>query len=306
MVGRAQQLVGTELHPPVSTVDAMVQRLAWVTTATARGRDDDEPLALASLAAAGVQVDVVDWDDVRLDWAAYDRVAPRSTWDYPERLDGFLAWLDTVESAGRLCNPAASVRWNLDKRYLVELAADGVPTVPTAVAAAGRTEALPSDAFVIKPAVGAGSRDVGVYGPDQHEAAREHLVRLRARGMTALFQPLLASVAAEGERALVFLDGAFSHAATKHVALATGGEVDDLFAPEVISDCHPDGTELGVARAAMAAVGKRFGPTAYARVDLVRDRHARPCVLELELIEPSLFLHLDPDAPDRLAAALTR
>src|SRR5580765_6673197 len=110
----------------------MIDRLAWVTTRKARGLDDDEPLALAALARTGVSVEVVDWDDPGVDWARFDRVVLRSAWDYPERLAQFLTWLEQVAAVSELVNPPGIIRWNLDKRYLVELADAGVPITPTA------------------------------------------------------------------------------------------------------------------------------------------------------------------------------
>jgi len=96
----------------------VIKRLAWVTAQGARGLDDDEPIALAALARSGVSVDVVDWDDPGAGWSGYDRVVLRSTWDYPQHLAEFLAWVDAVDAVSELLNPAATVRWNLDKQYL--------------------------------------------------------------------------------------------------------------------------------------------------------------------------------------------
>ena len=284
----------------------MIGRLAWVTTRGARGRDDDEPLALAALAAAGVRTDVLDWDDPGVDWAGYDRAVLRSAWDYPERLPEFLEWLAVVDAATELRNPAPTVRWNLDKHYLAELADAGVPVIPTAYAEPGDRAELPAGEFVVKPAVGAGSRDAASYGPEQHEAARAHVARLHARGATAMLQPLLASVAREGEWPLVFLGGEYSHAASKRVDLPRAGAVEGLFAAERTAPHAADAAQRAVAHAAVEVLAVRFGVPAYGRVDLVRDDDdGRPCVLEVELVEPSLFLpHGGPAAVDRLVAAV--
>lgn len=264
----------------------MIGRLAWVTTRGARGRDDDEPLALAALAAAGVRTDVVDWDDPGVDWAGYDRAVLR-------------------DAATELRNPAATVRWNLDKHYLAELADAGVPVIPTAYAEPGDEADLPAGEFVVKPAVGAGSRDAASYGPEQHDAARAHVARLHARGATAMLQPLLASVAREGEWPLVFLGGGYSHAASKRVDLPRAGAVEGLFAAERTAPHDADAAQRAVAHAAVEVLAARFGVPAYGRVDLVRDDAGRPCVLEVELVEPSLFLpHGGPAAVDRLVAAV--
>lgn len=283
----------------------MIRRLAWVTAREARGSDDDEPLALAALAATGVHVDVVDWDDAGADWAGYERVVLRSAWDYAERLGEFLAWVDAVAAVTDLRNPAPMVRWSTDKHYLLELADAGVPVAPTLAVEPGDEPAFPAGDVVVKPAVGAGSRDAASYGPGDLDGAREHVRRLHGQGRSVLVQPQLTSVARDGEWPLVFLAGRYSHAASKRVQLPRAGVVDGLFAAETSTPHTADADQLAVAAAAVEHVTGRFGVPTYARVDLVRGDDGRPCVLELELAEPSLFLpQADPDAPARLAHAL--
>jgi glutathione synthase/RimK-type ligase-like ATP-grasp enzyme len=283
----------------------VIGRLAWATTGAVRGRDEDEPSALAAIAATGARVDVVDWDDPAVDWAAYDRVALRSTWDYAERLYPFLGWLAALEPVTEVLNPVPLVRWNLDKHYLGDLAAAGVPTIPTAFLEPGRIPPLPDQDIVLKPAIGAGSRNVGVYRPDQHDQAHAHIARLHARGEPVLAQPRIATVAEHGEWGLVFFAGRYSHAANKRVELAPSGELDELYAAETLTAHDADPAQIAAAQAAVDAVAAQFGVPAYARVDLVRAEDGGYLVLELELIEPSLFLpQADPDAPARLAAAL--
>ena len=285
----------------------MIERLGWVTARGARGRDEDEPLALTALHRTGVSVEVVDWDDPGVDWAGFDRVVLRSAWDYPERLPEFLSWLDHVAGVSDLVNPPATVRWSLDKQYLAQLAGAGVPITPTTYVAPGAEALFPDGDFVVKPAVGAGSRDAASYGPDQHEVAAAHVARLHAGGKVVLVQPFLASVATEGEWPLVFLDGLFSHAASKQVALPRAGVVDDLFAAETTAPHVATADQVAVARAAVDLVSSRLGTPTYARVDLVRDDAGGYCVLEVELVEPSLFLpYADAAAAERLAAALVR
>ncbi|GAB7192682.1 hypothetical protein NUM3379_33910 [Kineococcus sp. NUM-3379] len=283
-----------------------VRRLAWVSARAACGLDPDEPAALAALAAAGVAVDVVAWDDPAVDWASYDRAVLRSTWDYTDHLPAFLAWLEVVDGRTDLRNPLPVVRWSLDKHYLADLAAAGVPVVPTEFAEPGTAPLFPAGGFVVKPAVGAGSRDAASYGPAQHDAARAHVQRLHDRGLGALVQPLLASVAADGEWPLVFLAGRYSHAAHKRVDLPRAGEETGLFVPEVTGGHVATPEQVAVARAALDVVTARFGTPLYARVDLVRGDDGTPVVLELELAEPSLFLaEGGPGTAQRLAAALT-
>jgi glutathione synthase/RimK-type ligase-like ATP-grasp enzyme len=285
----------------------MIERLAWVTTRGARGLDEDEPIALAALARTGVTVEVVDWDDPQVRWADHDRVLLRSAWDYPQHLSRFLDWVDTAAAVSDLVNPPATVRWNLDKQYLAELAEDGVPITPTVFVHPGDTVKFPAGRFVVKPAVGAGSRDVAWYEPDERDQAARHVARLHASGQTVLVQPLLASVGRDGEWPMVFLGGTFSHAANKRVVVPQAGAIETLFADETNTPHVADPDQIAVATAAVDAVSRRLGTPTYARVDLVRDDDGRYCVLEVELIEPSLFLPFaDTTAADRFADVVVR
>jgi glutathione synthase/RimK-type ligase-like ATP-grasp enzyme len=285
----------------------VIDLLAWVTTGAARGTDEDEPVALAALARTGVSVEVVDWDDPEVDWARFDRAVLRSTWDYPERLPEFLPWLDEVAAVTDLVNPPATVRWSLDKQYLRELADAGVPVTPTVFVPPGEPAAFPAGEFVVKPAVGAGSRGAASYDAGQHREARDHVAGLHASGQVVLVQPFLPSVATEGEWPMVFVDGEFSHAASKRVALPRAGTVAGLFAEETNVEHVADAAQVAVARAAVDVVTADLGTPTYARVDLVRADDGSYCVLEVELVEPSLFLpYADADAAERFAAALVR
>jgi glutathione synthase/RimK-type ligase-like ATP-grasp enzyme len=283
----------------------MVKRLAWVSAREALGRDEDEALALPALRGAGVDAEVVVWDDPAVRWDSYDRVVLRSTWDYPQRLDQFLPWLEAVAAVTDLRNPVPMLRWSLDKHYLADLARAEVPVTPTTFVEPGQDPVFPPGDFVVKPAIGAGSRDAASYGPDEHDTARSHARRLHDSGATVLVQPLLKSVAEDGEWPMVFFAGQYSHAASKRVALPRAALVDDLFAEETNAPYAADADQIAVAQRAIAVVTQRFGVPLYARVDLVRDDDGSPCVLELELVEPSLFLpQAPPEAVTRLVAAL--
>jgi O-ureido-D-serine cyclo-ligase len=245
-------------------------------------------------------------------WTAFDVAILRSTWDYSLRLDEFLAWVGRTARQTRLLNPAEVVRWNVDKRYLDELAARDVPTVPSEFIAPGADVALVLNAFVarhaheelvIKPAVGGGSRDAQRYDRASLPAAIAHAGRLLAAGRTALVQPYLDRVDRTGETALIFFDGRFSHAIRKAALLQRGAApVRALFAPELITARTPEADEIAVAERALAAVP--FEMPLYARVDLLRDAHGEPCVLELELTEPSLFFASEPGSAARFAARI--
>jgi glutathione synthase/RimK-type ligase-like ATP-grasp enzyme len=152
---------------------------------------DEAPLATA-LAAAGIDAQLLAWDDPAVDWDARIPTIIRSTWNYALQLDAFLAWVDRVAGAAPLLNPADVVRGNVRKRYLLELAARGVPVVPTTLVERGHTIDVPRERVVIKPEVGAGSLDTRVFAAGDR-AALDHLAMITARG-AALVQPYVASV----------------------------------------------------------------------------------------------------------------
>lgn len=277
-----------------------------VSAAVARPKDQDMGPIIEACTALGLAVRVVDWHDAGYDWSTAALAVLRSPWDYSLHLDAFLDWADRVAGLTTLLNPAPLVRWNADKRYLVDLAARGVPTVPTAIVCDPATLAAPPDAaeFVVKPSVGAGSRGCLRVGASQIDQARAHAADLLADGATPLVQPYFPSVDARGETALVFFGGAFSHAIRKGALLAVGAEPKRaLFAAEHISVRDPAPAELAIARACLEAVP---GGTslAYARVDLITDPSGAPHVLELEIIEPSLFVNHATGAAGRFAAVL--
>jgi O-ureido-D-serine cyclo-ligase len=289
----------------------MHERVALVTAREAQGLDEDLPPLADALHHAGVDVQIVPWDAAR-DWSQFDMLLLRSTWDYMSRLAQFLSWAEAVSRVTRLVNSLVTVRWNIDKHYLGTLAAAGVPVVPTAfvepgaVATAALAQFLTADScseFVIKPAIGAGSRDAQRHDRHSLAAAVAHAERLLSAERSILVQPYLARVDAEGEAALVFFGGEFSHSIRKGALLRPGaGATSELFAAETITARSALADELAVARRALAAVPSGVPP--YARVDLIRDDAGAPLLLELELIEPSLFFRYAPGAAARFAAII--
>jgi len=237
------------------------------------------------------------WDDAEADWGAYDLAVIRSTWDYSWRAAEFLAWAHKCATRTRLANPVEVVRWNTDKRYLGELAAAGVPVVPTRYLAPGDAPDLPDEGeYVVKPTSGAGARYAARYRADEREAAVRHLARMHDEGLTAMVQPYMRGIDAAGERALQFFGGRLLHASRKRAVLAPGTAFDaDKVAHPDLEPWTPTPAELAVAERALAAV-----PDApellYARADLVDGEDGRPVVMELELVEPNLFLFLHAES----------
>jgi glutathione synthase/RimK-type ligase-like ATP-grasp enzyme len=269
--------------------------------------DPDDRLLLEPLEKAGLVATPAVWDDPTVDWAAFDLVVVRNTWDYAARRAEFVAWARRVP---RLANPAPVVEWNTDKRYLRHLHAAAVPVVPTTWVEPGEAWTPPEQGeWVVKPAVSAGSRDTGRYDcadASVRALAVEHVARLQAAGRIVMVQPYLGSVDTYGETALIFLAGEYSHAIRKGPMLrGPDAGVPELYVEEHISPRSPSPAERAVADAALSAVP--FPPTEllYARVDLL-DTGAGPVVIELELAEPSLFVGTAAGAAERFAAAVSK
>lgn len=224
------------------------------------------------------------WDDPAADWDAYDRVIVRSTWDYTRRAADFLAWCEAVGPAG-LRNDPALVRFAADKRYLGELP---VPTVPTTFVAPGDPLPALDGEVVVKPNVSAGARDTGRFGERTHDAARALIERIHGSGRVALVQPYLPAVDARGETALV---GDLRVAAVMLTDdLVTAGEANEA--------------ERALAERIVAEIGRRFGVPLYARVDLVAGPDGESLLLELEVVEPALYLATAPGAAQWFAQAI--
>ena len=282
--------------------------VALVTCAEVPDLDPDDRLLLDPLAGQGIHVTAAVWDDPTVDWASFDLVVLRSTWDYAARRDAFVAWAAAVP---HLANPADVVAWNTDKRYLRELAAAGVPVVPTSWVEPGDTWAPPVDGdWVIKPAVSAGSKDTGRYDladPSHRELAITHVARLQQANRLVMIQPYLPAVDSYGETAALYIDRAYSHSIRKG-PLLEGPDLGEtgLYKEETVSVRLPTPAELKVAEAALAAVPGGSDRLLYARIDMIPGADGEPLLVELELTEPSLFLGTSPGAADRFAAAIDR
>ena len=254
---------------------------------------DDEPL-LAALVARGVEAVPAVWDAER-DWAAYDLVVVRSTWDYTERVGEYLAW---ARSVPRLANPARVLEWNTDKTYLRRFAEAGVPVVPTRWASAPSSLADVAagwDDVVVKPNVSAGARDTirCASGSEEGQALADAIL---ASGRTVMVQPYLDSVEGYGERSLLFFEGAFSHAVRRNPALSSDG-----FTRYDAARVDPTDAELALAARVLEEAGE---PLLYARVDVVPGPDGEPVLTELEVTEPQLFLRFRPEAAEELADAV--
>jgi hypothetical protein len=264
--------------------------------------DPDEDLLLDALAAAGVRARMAAWNDPHELWDEPAATVIRSTWDYIHDVDGFMAWAARAAAAGPLWNGLGAIEQNVHKRYLLDLAGRGLPVTPTALAHCGGGSDLDRlcaergwTDVVVKPAVGAASFGTKRFTDPASEEAQLHLESL-LQATDALIQPYLTSVDGHGERALVWIDGEFTHAVRKMPRFSEGDEhVSDAVAIE------DDERALGERVLAPLAAD-----LLYARVDVARDERGTARIMELELIEPSLFLLQHPPALDRLVRGIVR
>ncbi len=285
------------------------RRIALATSARYPELPADERLAVPALARLGVTAEPVVWDDAGSGWSAFDAVVIRSCWDYHLKVADFFAWLGRLERLGLpVLNPPPLVRWNADKRYLLTLAERGVAIVPTRVLSRGAPDpreallraldGLEADEAVVKPAVSASAHGTWRTSRAAAPADAGRLEALVAVG-DVLVQPFVPAVTGAGEWSVLCFGGRPSHAVLKRPAPGDwrvqgelGGTAELGTAPAVA---------LRQARRVLEAAGA--GTAAYARVDgCVIDNGF--ILMELELIEPQLYLDLAPHAPDRFARAI--
>lgn len=280
------------------------QRVALLSMDDLTGFVCDDDLAIPHLAARGVEVDWVSWR-AEADWGAYDAVVIRTPWDYQDHLPAFLAVLERIEQATLLLNPLSTVRWNTHKSYLFDLEARGVRIVPTVATTGFDPAALPgwrahfgAERLIVKPTVAANADGALPLPPDIAPTALAEYADAH-RDEDLLVQPMLSSVVDWGEASLFYFNGIYSHAILKvpeagdfRVQEEHGGDIQPLVPTEDLR---------AAARTVLEAVAE---PLLYARVDLARDADGQPCLMEVELAEPALYLRTDAGAPERFAEAV--
>lgn len=267
----------------------------------------DDALLRDELAEHGLAAQRVDWADPTVDWSRYRAAVFRTTWDYFVRFDEFTAWLKRVERITPLINAPETIWWNLDKHYLADLDARGVAAVPSVYLERGDTRTLGDllretgwPEAVIKPCVSGAARNT--FRVRASNAAELDQVLAPFRVSEAfMFQPFVADIVDGGELTLVVIDGMVTHAVRK---LPRAGDFR-------VQDDHggswaeyvPGAEEIAFAERAVAACTPR---PLYARADLVRGPDGTLQLMELELIEPELWLRTHPAAARRMARAIAQ
>ncbi|MEM7677240.1 MAG: hypothetical protein AAF449_14665, partial [Myxococcota bacterium] len=273
--------------------------------------DPDQKPLVEALEAKGFEVATVAWDDPSVDWAKAPLTVLRSCWNYPQAPNDFRTWLEAVAPQTRLVNPLDAVLWNLHKSYLLRLQTKSVRVAPTAVAARHQSTDLCRtmaehgwSEVVIKPAMSANSWRTLYVSSDSLDEGQAHLDALTSE-RDALIQCFLPSVNDYGERSLVYVDGVLTHAVRKDPRFMTGA------APRPHVKVEATENEQTLAAGALAALRaeiapSRFNDLLYARVDMTPGLDGQPILMELELIEPSLWFAMEPRALARFVEGVAR
>lgn len=264
-------------------------------------------LAVPPLRDRGWAVTEVPWR-ADTDWNEYEAVLIRTPWDYQDSPEAFLSVLETIEASGaRLANGLEVVRWNLDKTYLQNVERAGVPIVPTIWGENLTPEALASlhdrlgPEIVVKPTIGAGAGDTFRLRREASGDTAERAALDAFRRRPYMAQGFVASVVDEGEYSVFVFDGQISH-----TLLKTPASGDFRVQEEYGSSIRALAPEASLVAAAEAALSVCLWPLLYARVDLVRLPDGTWALMELELIEPSLYFPFAPGSADRFADAFDR
>jgi glutathione synthase/RimK-type ligase-like ATP-grasp enzyme len=265
----------------------------------------DDEHAIAPLAELGWEVSTLSWRQTAVPWNRFDAAIIRSTWDYWNDVPAFLETLARINRETRLANPLGLVHWNLAKTYMRDLEGKGIGVVPTlwldglGDSSAGRyADRLGSNEMVVKPVIGANGQDAFRFSGDE-EPVRWAGISARFPGRACMVQPFMRNVVTEGEYSLFFFNGLFSHAILKTPAANEFRSQEEHGAE--LRAIEPEPRLLSRGQQVIAALST---VPLYGRIDFVRNDAGDFDVMELELIEPSLYLRMNTAAPTRFAEAI--
>jgi glutathione synthase/RimK-type ligase-like ATP-grasp enzyme len=283
-------------------------KIALPTCSTLPDWEVDDARFHEALIARGVDVHRPVWDDDEVDWSGFDGCLIRTTWDYQEKRDAFVAWAERVAKVTKFFNPPDIVRWNTHKKYLLELESKGIAIAPTVWFDPGDETPIEDimrerewrRAF-LKPAIAASARGTFRFDDDADgiAAATKHLCEMLANEESMLMQPYLSSVETEGEYSVVLFDGEYSHGVQKIPVAGDYRVQDDYGASD--KPWHPCDDDISLAKRIAETVD---GDLLYARVDFLRSDSGELLLNELELVEPSLFFRHSETAARMFAEAV--
>ncbi|UNX54043.1 hypothetical protein MF406_13975 [Georgenia sp. TF02-10] len=281
--------------------------------------DEDDAGLPDALAERGIEPRVAVWNDPDVDWAEAGMVVLRSVHDYAKDREAFLRWVDSVP---RVVNHADVVRWNTDKHYMVELAERGMPVIPTVWLEPERgltkhqvhTRFPASGDFVVKPAVSSGGHGTGRYTANDARSRQQavgHAMELLERGRSVMVQRYLESVDKRGETALIYMNGLVSHAVEKEAMLHGPYREQGEEPTEVAHAREATAAEWRLGEEARAAIHSyiksRLGrdeQLTFSRIDVVEGENGQMHVMEVSLVDASLYLSTTPGALESFADAI--
>lgn len=265
----------------------------------------DDALLQAALLARGLSSTRVNWADPSVDWTQFQCAVFRTTWDYFDQRDVFCEWLDAVSNKTRLCNDVSLIHWNMDKHYLRDLEINEIPVIPSVFVEQGSQISLHDvladhgwNEAIIKPCISGGARHT--YRLNRASIATvEPIINALISEESFLLQPFQSSVLEDGEDTLMLFNGVVTHAVRKKPKAGDFRVQDDHGGS--VETFTPTAAHIDLAERAMAAC--HIAPH-YGRVDMVRDNEGNLAVMELELIEPELWLRNHPSAATLFAGAI--
>ena len=283
-------------------------RCAYLTMNSLEGFFCSDSLTYKPLERLGWTVDEVSWRSTSVSWGDFDLVVIRSPWDYSDAPAAFLTVLEQIDASDALlANPLSVVRWNLDKSYLRELRRKGISIVPTQWCdrlsgddLQAAFSAFTTDEIVVKPTIGAGARDTYRLRNNSSDSAFSSVLET-FRNRPAMLQPFLVSIVERGEFSLFYFAGELSHCISKLPAPGDFRVQEEHGG--IITLCTPTELMREEAHRVLKGIDEEL---LYARVDLVELASGELAVIEVELIEPSLYFGYDERAAGRFASALDR
>ncbi|MCH8558727.1 MAG: hypothetical protein LAT84_12945 [Balneolia bacterium] len=268
---------------------------------------EDDRYLIEELKKRGFSAVRIDWSRPNVDWSAFRALVLRTTWDYYERFDEFSFWFNRVKNEARLINPAAALEWNMHKSYLPELQQKGIPIVPVRMIKRGSGETLPAlleetgwNEAVVKPAVSGGARLTYRINRDSADKHQE-LLKSHFEKEDFLLQPFMKQIQTTGEDTLMIFGDRYTHAIRKKAKPGDFRVQDDHGG--TVEPLEPSPEQIELALNAMKASG--FDLT-YGRVDMVKDDEGRDLIMELEIVEPELWIRFHPDSARVFAEEIIR
>jgi glutathione synthase/RimK-type ligase-like ATP-grasp enzyme len=267
----------------------------------------EDGMLMAAFGERGLSAGRINWDHPHFDWSSTKYIVFRSTWDYFHRYPEFSAWLDRTKDKTGMINPYPTIRWNLDKHYLLDLENRGIRIPPTEIVEPGEKGSLEERILrrgwtecILKPAISGGARHTYRLNR-QTVPEHEEIFHTLLKTESMLIQEFQDSVISEGEAAFMVFGGKFSHAVLKRAKKGDFRVQDDFGG--TVHNYRPSRAEVEFAEKAVSVCDPL---PAYARVDLIRDHKGQICVSELELIEPELWFRNKPSSAVECAKACMR